>query len=101
MGKFFFVSYKYSDSQVQNLPNIASTTVRNYVDELQDMIEEEDHINKGEDDDESMESLADSTIGSKLGDKIFDSTVTIVMISKGMRENKPENEQWIPWEVSY
>ena len=49
-----------------------------------------------------MNSLADSTIESKLGDKIFDSSVTIVFISKGMRENnKPDKDQWIPWEISY
>lgn len=48
-----------------------------------------------------MESLAESTIGSKLGDKIFDSTITIVLISRGMRENKPDKDQWIPQEISY
>ncbi len=101
MGKKIFVSYKYADSQVQMLDGIWNTTVRNYVDALQDILSQEDHINKGEDDDESMESLADTTIASKLGDKIYDSSVTIVMISKGMKENKPEKEQWIPWEISY
>lgn len=42
---------------------------------IQEMIEDEDHINKGEDEGEDMSSLADTTIGSKLGDKIFDRTV--------------------------
>jgi hypothetical protein len=112
MGKKVFVSYKYSDAKVKDL-NIyedtfwgsrikVQTTARHYVDKLTDILEEDDHIYKGEDDDESMESLADATIGSKLGDKIFDSSVTIVLISKGMK--KPltsEKDQWIPWEISY
>lgn len=111
MGRKVFVSYKYSDSLVQDL-NIyentiwgrtkVQTTARHYVDKLTEILEEDDHIYKGEDDDESMESLEDSTIGSKLGDKIFDSSVTIVLISKGMKNPYlPESEQWIPWEISY
>ena len=101
MGKKVFISYKYGDLQVQKINGNFWTTARNYVDEIQRLLVEEDHIYKGENDGESMESLADSTIGSVLGDKIFDSTVTIVLISKGMKENIPEKDQWIPWEISY
>ena len=101
MGKKIFVSYKYADSNVRMLTGINPTTVRDYVDILQTKIDSSDHINKGEEDDEDMGSLADSTIASKLGRQNIDSTVTIVFISKGMKNNTPENEQWIPWEISY
>ncbi len=114
MGRKIFVSYKYSDSQVQDLgiyedidlfgtkyKQKITTTARHYVDKLTEILEEDDNVYKGEDDGESMESLADSTISSKLGDKIFDSSVTIVLVSKGMKNYLPEKEQWIPWEISY
>lgn len=102
MGKKIFVSYKYADNQVSQLPSTnRNTTVRDYVDVIQKKINYTDHIYKGENDGESMKSLADSTIGSKLGDKIFDSTVTIVLISKGMKTNSPDKDQWMPWEISY
>lgn len=116
MKRKVFVSYKYSDSQVQDLgvyepvtyppdtPHTVKvpTTARHYVNRLTEILEDDGHIYQGEDDDESMESLADTTIASKLGDKIFQSSVTIVLISRGMKDlSKPEKEQWIPWEISY
>lgn len=114
MGRKVFVSYKYKDTQVLSLNKTEigiigdkftlvprATRVRDYVDKLQNIIGK-DNINLGEKDGESLNDFSDSTIESSLKDKIFNSSVTIVMISKGMKESsKPENEQWIPWEVSY
>lgn len=103
MGKAIYVSYKYSDAKVFQLPDvIGTTTARHYVDKIAALLEQEDYLYKGEDDGESMATLQDSTIASKLGDKIFRSSLTIVLISKGMKNDTiADKDQWIPWEVSY
>jgi hypothetical protein len=103
MGKKIFVSYKYSDPNVMELGDYKeNTTARSYVDKLEDILDDLEHIYKGEDDGEDMSTLRDAAIASKLGDKIYDSTVTIVLVSKGMKEDdSPEIDHWIPWEISY
>lgn len=114
MGRKIFVSYKYKDELVSKLKDIyyddvdgelkwvkRKTRVRDYVDVLQDLIGA-DNMNLGEKDGESLEDFADSTIEGKLKDKLFQSSVTIIILSKGMKDSaQTEKEQWVPWEISY
>lgn len=102
MGKKIFVSYKYADDQVNNLKSDENSTVRDYIDEFEKIVDSADDIFKGESDGEDLSELSDDTIWETLKDRIYDSSVTIVFISPGMRESgKNDRDQWIPWEVSY
>lgn len=114
MARKVFVSYKYKDELVAKLQDYfyeevngkltfvqRNTRVRDYVDKLQDKIGR-DNINLGEKDDESLDDFSDETIETLLKQRIRQCSVTIVVISKGMKDvSKSENQQWIPWEISY
>jgi len=96
-----FVSYKHRDTAIRPLNVFGTGTARDYVDRLETLLSG-NHIYKGERGDEPLSSFKDEAIGSHLRDKIYDSTITIVLISKNMKEwDKGEDDQWIPWEVSY
>lgn len=114
MGRKVFVSYKYKDELVAKLQNSyyeelngnmiwnqRNTRVRDYVNLLQEKIGK-DNINLGEKDGESLDDFSDYKIESILKGKIRQCSITIVLISEGMKENnKSEKEQWVPWEISY
>lgn len=114
MARKVFVSYKYADEKVAKLQdayyeevngrsqwNFRPTRVRDFVDKLQEKIGN-DNINLGERDGESLEDFSDQQIETHLKKRIRQCSVTIVMISKGMKvSTETENKQWIPWEVSY
>ena len=98
MARKIFVSYKHADNSIQSING--GTTARAYVDELIELFED-DEIYKGEGD-EDLSDFKDETIESHLKEKIYDSSVTLVLISPNMKNLwEKESDQWIPWEVSY
>lgn len=97
------MSYKYADPNVQQIGDSwQRTTVRDYVDIIAKILDRTDKFYyRGEKDGEDLSDLDYKTIEKKLADKMFYTSVTIVLVSPGMFENIQEIEQWIPWEISY
>lgn len=114
MGRKVFISYKYGDEKVAKIKDsyfeevngveqfiTRDTRARDYVNILQDLIGK-DNVNLGEKDGESLDDFSNEKIETELKKRIKQSSITIVLISKGMKTtDEEENEQWIPWEVSY
>jgi hypothetical protein len=103
MGRKFFISYKYADNSVYRIDN-QLTTVRTYVDLLIAKIKngDEEHKYEGERNNEDLSKLSEDYIWQLLRNKLYDTTLTIVLISPQMKEyNKADIEQWIPWEIRY
>jgi len=103
MGRKIFVSYKYKDYDVKSLPGATPPTWPcDYVDYIKNNVLADDDIYKGENSDEDISNWEDYQIWEHLKKKIYDSTVTIVLISPNMKEaGKWQRSQWIPWEISY
>ena len=98
MGKGIFISYKYRDRTVLG----QRKAVRDYVDELQGLLDKEDYEDKGEPNNLDLSQLSGPQIREELANRMFYSSVTIVLISPNMKEPyKRERAQWIPWEASY
>ena len=74
MGHKIFVSYKYNDTNVENLSYLLGTTaVHDYVDYIQNRILNDDDIYKGEKSDEDISSWNEDDIWEHLKDKIYES----------------------------
>lgn len=97
-----FVSYKYYDSDVKSLGNGIST-VRDYVNCVERLFDKSEKVYYcGERDGDDQSDFSEDIIRRHLSDKIFYTTVTVVLISPNMYDrSRPENMQWIPWEISY
>jgi hypothetical protein len=102
MGKKIFVSYKFNDDSVYPLNGKLKSTVRDYVDILEEKIDTSCHIYKGESNDDDLSGCPENYIWEQLKPRIYDSSITIIMISPNMRDYyRTESTQWIPWEISY
>lgn len=105
MRRKIFISYKYGDRDVKALPGILSkeAKVRDYVDWLEKKFKERtEHYFKAESNNEDLSGYTEEYIWERLKDRIYDSSITIVLVSPNFKEpHKWEKSQWIPWELAY
>ena len=104
MGRNVFVSYKYGDYNVHQFKNSNhKTSSRDYVNVIMEILEEtEFYYFNGEYDNEDLKGYPEEFIRKTLYDKIFYTSITIILITPNMRRlNRFENDQWIPREISY
>ena len=85
-GRKIFISYKYGGHKCEPVAADCGPLPTNgqhghYVDVLQSLLDADDHVNKGENDNESLAEFKDTTISTKLKGKIYDSSVTVVLLS--------------------
>lgn len=87
LGRKVFVSYKYKDSNVKAISGVMQPTWPcDYVDYIKNKILSGDDVYKGEKSDEDISSWSETAIWEHLKSKIYDSTITIVLISPNMKE---------------
>lgn len=102
MSRKIFVSYKYTDENVEHLTGHFPTKARHYVDEIEKLLAADDHIYFGEHDGEDLSDWTDEQIWAELKDRIFPTSCTIVLISPNMKNpHSYDKSQWIPWEIRY
>lgn len=103
MGHNVFVSYKYKDQNVRQIPGITPFTWgRDYVDVLETLIPDYGHVYCGEKGDDDLSDRSDDYIYDHVKRMIWPTTCTIVLISAGMKNpNSYDKSQWIPWEIYY
>lgn len=105
MGHNVFVSYKYHDSDVAYLNGYSEylPKAKDYARWIEyNLNNNSDNNYMGERDGEDLSNKSEDYIWEHLKNRIYISTVTIVLISPNMKEPmKWEKSQWIPWEISY
>lgn len=104
MGHKVFVSYKFTDNDVAFLKTTSCppTWPCDYVDYIQNYVLPAGYIYKGEKSGEDISDWTEDQIWEHLKGKIYDSSITIVLISPNMKEpGRWQRSQWIPWEIAY
>ena len=96
MRKKIFISYKHGDKTVYG----KGITVNDYVESLKTTLTDLGHVDMSESKD--LSQLPNQQTRDALAERIFNTTVTIVIISPQMKEaGVQQKDQWIPWEIRY